>query len=94
MSIRFSRVKKCLDLNDRITFGTHFGRTISYMLEFEPEYLLWATRQPGLISLSSTAAHKLEEKALRAKQEKIAQKAKTQAYMPGDQEDYWEDVPF
>jgi hypothetical protein len=93
MSVRFAKVKKCLELDDRITFGAHSGRTVSYMLEFEPEYLLWATRQPGLISLSSTAANKLEEKALRAKAEKIAHKAKTYCELtPADVG--FDDVPW
>ncbi len=93
MSIRFSRLKNNLELCDRISFGAHSGRTISYMLEFEPEYLLWATRQPGLISLSSTAAKNLEDKALRAKAEKIAHKAKTYTELtPADVS--FDDVPW
>lgn len=94
MSIQFKRIKKHLELHDIITFGTHFGKTISYMLEFEPEYLLWASKQPNLLFLCEPAALKLEEKAIRAKLEKQKHKAKTQVYMPGDQDDWWDDVPF
>lgn len=74
MSIKFARIKKYLELDDQIRFGVHVGKTISWMLEFEPEYLLWATRQPNLIFLSSTAALRLEQNAQRAKLERLAKK--------------------
>lgn len=98
MSIKFSRIKKCLELDDTITFGAHSGRTISYMLEFEPEYLLWATKQPNLIFLCSTVASRLEEKATRAKLEKQKRRESYQSrevhYAHADQDDWWDDVPF
>lgn len=76
MSIKFARIKKYLELDDKIRFGAHAGRTISWMLEFEPEYLLWATNQPGLCLLSATLTLRLKQNALRARQEKLAKKEK------------------
>lgn len=76
MSIKFNRIKKYLDLDDEIRFGVHVGKSISWMLEFEPEYLLWATNQPNLILLSNTANLRLKQNAQRAQQEKLAKKEK------------------
>jgi len=93
MSVHFNRIKKCLELDDQLRFGVHAGRTVSWMLEFEPEYLLWATRQPGLIFLSSAATRNLEQNAQRAKAEKITHKAKTYTELtPADVS--FDDVPW
>jgi hypothetical protein len=94
MSIKFTRIKKCLELDDKLAFGAHSGKSISYMLEFEPEYLFWATKQPNLIFLCHTAAIRLEEKATRAKQEKEKHKAKAYYYADTDQDSWFDDVPF
>jgi len=99
MSIKFTRIKKHLELDDQIRFGAHSGRTISWMLQFEPEYLLWATQQPGLIFLQRNLTTTLQENALRAKTEKTAQKEKQfqRAVSPDYIEDlglWLDDVPF
>lgn len=96
MSIKFSKVKQCLELDDLIAFGKHSGRTISYMLQFEPEYLLWATKQSGLLYLSSTIALQLEEYVIRAKLEKEKQKWQkfVKEHVAPDFTDFSEDVPF
>lgn len=93
MSIKFNRIKKCLELDDIITFGAHSGRTISYMLEFEPEYLLWATKNAALV-LNKSLQSACLDKALRAKAEKERYKSKEVQYAHADQDDWWEDVPF
>jgi len=93
MSIKFARVKKCLELDDKITFGVHSGRTVSYMLEFEPEYLFWATKNNAVV-LNRELEKRCFDKALRAKAEKEVAKSKEVYYAHSDQDDWWEDVPF
>jgi len=93
MSIKFTKVKKCLELDDKLTFGAHSGKSISYMLEFEPEYLLWASKN-NAVALSKELDKRCFDKALRAKAEKEVAKSKEVYYAHSDQDDYWEDVPF
>jgi len=93
MSVHFNRIKKCLELDDQLRFGVHAGRTVSWMLEFEPEYLLWAVKNSAVV-LSKTLQDKCLDKALRAKAEKEVAKSKEVHYAHSDQDDYWDDVPF
>ena len=93
MSIKFTRVKKCLELDDKLTFGAHSGKSISYMLEFEPEYLLWVTKNKAVV-LNGELEKRCFDKALRAKAEKEMAKSKEVHYAHSDQDDWWEDVLF
>jgi hypothetical protein len=93
MSIRFARIKKCLELDDKLAFGVHSGKSIGYMLEFEPEYLLWASKNNAVV-LNRELEKRCFDKALRAKAEKEVAKSKEVTYAHSDQDDWWEDVPF
>lgn len=94
MSIKFHKIKTCLELDDLLGFGQHSGRTVSYMLQFEPEYLLWATKQPNLLFLCEEAWNQLEKNAQRAKTEKQKQKFQVCEYPPWEDQDPLDDVPF
>lgn len=93
MSIQFKRIKKCLELDDQLRFGVHANRTVSWMLEFKPEYLLWASKN-SVVVLSKDLHKKCFDKALRAKAEKEVAKSKEVHYAHSDQDDWWDDVPF
>ena len=99
MSIKFSKIKTCLDLDDQITFGAHQGKTISYMLAFEPEYLTWCSKQPNLLFLTERAALALEVsvKQMQADRQTL-QLSKQQQYNTryhGEEfSDWYDDVPF
>lgn len=97
MSIKFNKLKICLDLEDQIVFGAHQGKTISYMLAFEPEYLTWCSKQPNLLFLTERAALALE---VSVRQMKVEKQIKRNSFIDYDHDtsnDYsdWDvDVPF
>ena len=98
MSIKFNKLKTRLDLEDQITFGSHVGKTISYVVAFDPEYLNWCLKQPNFLFLTERAALALEISTKQMKIDKAVAKEKNAFRYDTDESDFhsnWDaDVPF
>jgi len=109
MSIKFTRIKTKLDFLDTLGFGNkHLGKTISYIIEFDPEYLEWCCKKENLVYLTPKCMDLLEDRLHLLKQikqkkeeEKLAKllappKSKNKGlwYAHSDQDDWFDDVPF
>lgn len=108
MAIAFNRIKTQLDFLDTLGFGNKYlGKTISYIIEFDPEYLEWCCKKENLVYLTPKCMGVLEERLHLLKQikqkkeeEKLRKtlappKSKFKDWMVhADQDDWWDDVPF
>lgn len=109
MAIAFNRIKTKLDFLDTLGFGNKYlGKTISYILEFDPEYLEWCCKKENLIYLTPKCMGVLEDRLHLLKQikqkkedEKLAKllappkyKRRDDWFTHSDQDDWWDDVPF
>ena len=98
MSIKFNKIRTRLDLDDQITFGAHLGKTISYVVAFDPEYLIWCLKQPNFLFLTERAALALEISTKQMKLDKAVAKEKKAFRYDTDESDFhsdWDaDVPF
>lgn len=107
MAIPFKRVKTTYDFLDIMPFGKYQGKTISWIIEFDPECLEWYTKKENLIFLSSKCVEFLEDRLRIVKQIKdhkeeqrlkrifAPHKSKFKDWMAhSDQDDWWDDVPF
>ena len=107
MAIPFNRVKTTYDFLDIMPFGKYQGKTISWIIEFDPECLEWYTKKEDLLYLTSKCTDVLEDRLhllKQIKQEKADEKLKKTLSPPKskfrdwsvhtDQDDWWDDVPF
>lgn len=105
MALPFKRLKTELDFLDTLGFGSkYFDKTISYILEFDPEYLEWCCKQANLVYLSDKCHTALESRLQLLKAIKEVKAANNKFSAPkskfrdwfahADQDDWWDDVPF
>jgi hypothetical protein len=108
MAIPFKRIKTQLDFLDTLGFGNKYmGKTISYIIEFDPEYLEWCCKKENLVYLTPKCMDLLEDRLRIVKQIKdykdeqklkkmfAPPKSKFKDWMAhSDQDDWWCDIPF
>lgn len=106
MALPFKKIKKDLDFLDTLGFGNKYmGKTISYIIEFDPEYLDWCCKKANLVYLTDKCHNALEDRLVivrKAKEDKLLakllkppkSKSKELWYAHADQDDWWDDVPF
>jgi len=94
MAIPFKRVKTVYDFQDTIPFGEYLGKTISWVIEFDPAYLKWCTKQENLIYLNTKCIDALDDRITMTKYHKPTKKSKF-LQEPNDWFDVWDqDIPF
>jgi hypothetical protein len=98
MAISFKKLKTEYDFLDTMPFGNYRGKTISWIIEFDPEYLDWCSKQQGLLYLSNKCKEQLLNRVCIAKANREIQLSKKISkelhFAHSDQDDWWEDVPF
>lgn len=103
MAIPFKRIKTTYDFQDISPLSKYQSRTISWIIEFDPEYLEWCVKE-NLIYLTSKCLEALEDRLRIVKQFKEEQRLKKilapsksrfkDWTVHSDQDDWWDDVPF
>lgn len=102
MSKAFRKLKTYLDLDDPISFGKYYGKSIQYVIDNDPKYLDWAIKQNNLIFVSDEVLLKMEL-AINARKKKTNTAYTFAMAMQGvydkhgisePLDDWEEDVPF
>lgn len=91
MSLPFKRVRTTYDFLDTMPFGSYVGKTISYVIEFDPNYLKWCTKQDNLIYLSDKCLDALEDRVKISEYDKAFQAAKKSKLLQEETVDWFND---
>ena len=97
MSIKFSKLKTELGYSDTLGFGKYHGKTVGWVIEFDPLYLDWCTKKDNLIFLDEHSLERLYSSvliAIAAKDRPPKKITKNIMYAHADQDDHWDDIPF